>query len=127
MDDDIRYGRRPQCRPHICRHADQISLIIDGDQNDSDPVRPLPFTITVVSGSGTASVTKNLVADGIHSFAFSEFAGVDFTDVDRITIEFVQDSSVNDAVDFAIFQIYAGASPIGVENSSWGQIKELYK
>ena len=107
--------------------AERISLIVDGDHDDSVPVRPLPFTITVVSGTGTASVTKNIVTDGLQSYNFTEFAGVDFTDVDRIIFEFVQNSATNDAVDFALFQLYAGAETVPVEETSWGKLKSLYE
>ncbi len=82
--------------------ADRISLVIDGDQDDSVPVRPIPLTITVISGTGTAAVTKDLVNYGIHSFLYTEFACVDFADVDRLVFEIEQDSQINDAIDFAL-------------------------
>ncbi len=106
--------------------ADHISVTIEGDQDNSVPVRPIPMTITVVSGTGTATITKNMVEDGTHAFYFTEFAGVDFADVDRITFEIEQDSQLNDAVDFAIFQFYAGAGSVPVEETSWGRVKALY-
>lgn len=99
--------------------------VISGDMN-SGP-RPVPLTITVFSSTGTASVTRQLVLEDTYEFPFNAFTGVDFADVDRIEIEILQDSNVNDAVDFALGQYYTNESVVGVDESSWGAIKDLYR
>lgn len=99
--------------------------VISGDMY-SGP-RPVPLTVTVYSSAGTASVTRQLVLEDTYEFPFNAFTVVDFSDVDRIVFEIVQDSSVNDAVDFALGQFYTNESAVGVEESSWGVIKGLYR
>jgi len=99
--------------------------VISGDMY-SGP-RPIPLTVTVYSGTGSASVTRQLVYEETYEFPFSAFTGVDFTDVDRIVFEIVQDSNVNDAVDFALGRYYTNEGTVGVEESSWGAIKNLYR
>lgn len=99
--------------------------VISGDMY-SGP-RPVPLTVTVYSGAGSASVTRNLVYEDTYEFPFNAFTGVDFDDVDRIVFEIVQDSGVNDAVDFALGQFYTNESAVGVEESNWGAIKGLYR
>jgi len=99
--------------------------VISGDMY-SGP-RPIPLTVTVYSGTGSASVTRQLVYEETYEFPFSAFTGVDFTDVDRIVFEIVQDSNVNDAVDFALGRYYTNEAAVGVEESSWGAIKNLYR
>ena len=99
--------------------------VISGDMY-SGP-RPVPLTITVYSGAGSSSVTRQLVYEDTYEFPFNAFTGVDFGDVDRIVFQIVQDSSTNDAVDFALGQFYTNESVVGVEESSWGTIKGLYR
>jgi hypothetical protein len=99
--------------------------LVSGDMY-SGP-RPIPMTITIFSGGGSAAFTRQLVNEGTYDFPFSAFSGVDFTDVDRIVVEIVQDSSVNDAVDFALGQIYTNETLVGVDESTWGAIKNMYQ
>ena len=105
--------------------ADAILVEVFGGDLEAGP-RPTPLTITVVSGAGTASVTKNLVANTTYDFFFSEFAGVDFTDVDRLVFEVVQDEEVNPAIDFCFTRFVTHQASVPAESSSWGRIKALY-
>lgn len=92
--------------------------------------RPVPLTITVTSGRGTpaeasASATQNLVLDGTYTYPFASFAGVDFTDVDAITLFF--DASAVSAVDLCIYNFQTDGTTVAVEPVSFGTVKSLYK
>ncbi len=92
--------------------------------------RPVPCTITVTSGAGTgseatASMTLDLVNEDVYTYPFSAFTGVDFTDVDYITYNF--DASQVQAVDFAIGPLTTDVKEVGVEESTWGTIKSMYR
>jgi hypothetical protein len=100
--------------------------LVSGDMY-SGP-RPVPLEITVVSGAGTASVTQHMIIEGTYIYLFDEFTGVDFTDVDMLIFEVVQDSAINDAVDFALGEFRASISdPTGTDEATWSAIKALYK
>jgi hypothetical protein len=89
--------------------------------------RPTPVTITVVSGTGTASVTTDLIAAGFYVVPFSSFAGVDFTDVDMVTMVITQ-GPANDGVDYSLGSFTTDStSPVGAEGQSWGSVKALYR
>jgi len=77
-----------------------FELQIDGDMDDSIPVRPVPMTFTVASNGGAIqqSATVTVVQDGLYQIPFSSFPGVDFADVDYISVEF--DATQVGAVDF---------------------------
>jgi len=92
--------------------------------------RPVPCTITVTSGAGTgseatASQSLDLVDEMIYTYPFSGFTDVDFSDVDYITYHF--DASAVSAVDFAIGPLSTNVDEVGVEESTWGAIKGLYR
>jgi hypothetical protein len=107
----------------------QINLI----EGELSATRPVPCTITVTSGRGTANehtanVTKTLaIASGIVAFPFSEFTSVDFTDVDGITYKFDASQYAARAVDFAIGPLMTDEHPVGTEPTTWGAIKSLFK
>ena len=89
---------------------------------------PTPLQITVVSGSGTASSTQDLLEPRMYVFLFTDFPGVDFTDVDRLIFEVTQDSEINDAIDFAIAAFGTGTGgQIGTEGRTCGGVKALYR
>jgi len=90
--------------------------------------RPTPLTIRVWSGSGSATVTQDLIAVGTYTYPFADFAGVDFSDVDRIEFEVVQQSESNDAIDFA-FSCFRtnGDAPTPVDAESWGALKARFR
>jgi len=107
------------------------SLIVDligGDMGLSNPVRPTPMTFTVVSGTGTASHTIQLIDNKIYFIPFTNFPGVDFTDVDRVSFMVEQDPAFNDAIDFAIdfFGTDADLS-VPTQQSSWGSVKAIFR
>ena len=92
--------------------------------------RPVPCTITVTSGRGTGSETtvsssQDLIADGPYLYPYTGFAGVDFTDVDRIVYEF--DASLVSAVDFAIGPLDTDGGTVAVEEKPWGMVKQLWQ
>ncbi len=91
--------------------------------------RPVPCTITVTSGRGTAnehtaSATQSLVLEGVYAYPFASFVGVDFTDVDAITYHF--DASLVTSVDFGIGPLTTDEHEVGVESTTWGGIKSLF-
>ena len=92
--------------------------------------RPIPCTITVTSGRGTpdeatASKTLNLVDETTYSFLFSEFPGVDFTDIDYIKYTF--DGSSVTSVDFSIGPLTTDGESVDAEQNSWGAVKSIYR
>ncbi len=121
------YGLAGPLNANLAGSATAILVdLIDGDMY-SGP-RPIPLEITVVSGAGTASVTRQLIDPGTYEYPFSEFAGVDFSDVDRVEVEVVQDSAINDAVDFALGGIYVNClGPSGTDQQTWSAVKGLYR
>ena len=91
--------------------------------------RPVHCTITVTSGLGTgsettASQTVDLIDETQYEFPFTGFAGVDFTDVDRISYRF--DASDYTSVDFSIGPLRTDEQVVGVEQSTWGSIKSRF-
>lgn len=106
-------------------------FLLDGDLDDSIPPRPVPVTITVTSRRGTpqeatASVTLSILNDATSTlFLFSAFAGVDFTDVDRLVYRF--DTTTVSAVDYCIGPLKTDEVVVPVERRSWGAIKSLYR
>jgi len=92
--------------------------------------RPVPLRITVTSGRGTAgetsaTVSQNLVLDGTYTYPFASFTGVDFTDVDAVSLEL--DASAVQAVDLCIYNFQTNGTPVGVESISFGHLKTLYR
>jgi hypothetical protein len=92
--------------------------------------RPVPCTVTVTSGRGTprvctASVTRNLIDDGVYAYSFASFTGVDFTDVDAISVVF--DASRVTAVDFALGAFKTDGGTVPTRSSTWGAIKSLWE
>ncbi len=104
--------------------------ILDGELSAT---RPVPCTITVISGRGTAnehtaSVTKTLaIASGVVAFPFSEFTLIDFTDVDGITYKFDASAYAARAVDFSIGPLTTDEHEVGVEPTTWGAVKSLFE
>ena len=113
----------------IVHHATALVVdVVSGDMYAGP--RPVPCTITVTSGAGTgseatASMTLDLVNEDVYTYPFSAFTGVDFTDVDYITYNF--DASQVQAVDFAIGPLTTDVKEVGVEESTWGTIKSMYR
>lgn len=102
--------------------------VMDGDMFAGP--RPVPCTITVTSGRGTpaqatASKTLSLVNTGVYPYPFTAFPGVDFTDVDMITVRF--DSSAYTSVDYAIGPFRTDGETVPVESATWGRIKSMWK
>lgn len=67
---------------------------------DTSPPRPVPLTVTVVSGSVTAAKTVTLQNDGMVYIPFNQFPGVNFADVDRVKFSF--EASNVQAVDYSL-------------------------
>lgn len=95
----------------IASGAFAIDLVSgDLDQAGTSNDRPVPITVSVTSGLGTASeftasVSDLLVELGTYQFDFANFAGVAFGDVDRIQLTIDQSDPSLAAVDFS----FAGA------------------
>jgi hypothetical protein len=102
--------------------------VVSGDMY-SGP-RPVPCTITVISGRGTtveaiASSTLDLVDEATYNYPFSGFGPVDFSDIDYIKYTF--DASAVTSVDFAIGPLSTNGGDVDAGQSTWGAIKELYR
>jgi hypothetical protein len=102
--------------------------VVDGDMYAGP--RPVPCTITVTSGRGTpaqatASKTLSLINAGVYAYPFTSFPGVDFTDVDMITVRF--DSSAYTSVDYAIGPFRTDGETVPVESATWGRIKSMWR
>jgi len=92
--------------------------------------RPVPCTITVISGRGTAqeataSSTLDLVDEATYNYPFSGFGSVDFSDIDYIKYTF--DASAVTSVDFSIGPLSTDGGSVDSEQSTWGAIKDLYR
>lgn len=104
-----------------------IMVDVTGGDLSSGP-RPTPFTVTVTSGGVTASSTIQLVSNAKYFLPFTDFVGIDFTDVDYISFVVEQNPAFNDAIDFAIdfFGTDADAA-VANEESSFGSVKSLFR
>jgi hypothetical protein len=127
---DIQYGKTMDLNADLTVYAgSQLEInIIDGDMWAGP--RPLACTITVTSLRGTpeeatASVTKDLVDNGLHGYLFSSFTGVDFTHVD--TIRIVLDASQAAAIDVRLGPLETDGDPVPVAPTTWGAIKSLWQ
>jgi hypothetical protein len=135
----LEYGKSADLNKNLtCTGVNAIKIDFDGDMygggsasscSNPDPVygcpRPVPVTMAIISKKGTpqqatASKTINLVnpiqTPATASFNFSDFPGIDFTDVDYIKLKF--DNVVKNAVDYSLFKIYTDCSPTVIELSS---------
>ncbi|MBC8368244.1 hypothetical protein H8E52_12630 [bacterium] len=102
----------------------EVSLI-SGDMDNSDPQRPVALTLRVFSSAGDGSSTRDLIAEGLYSFPFADFPSVDFADVDRIEFEIVQDSDINDAIDFAL-GFFQTNGAVATHDVDWTGLKKSY-
>ncbi|MDI1476501.1 hypothetical protein [Polyangium sp. y55x31] len=93
------YGNQSNLNANLSR-AKAFELEIQGDMNDSVPYRPVPLTVTVLSGAVTRSATVTLLNDGMVYIPFTSFPQVNWNDVDRVTFSF--DSSQVQAVDYTL-------------------------
>ena len=84
--------------------------------------------IASIIAGGSGSVTQTDGSDGLHIFPFVDFVGVDFTQVTSIVITITADQTLNDAMDFALYEILAeNQEGIGNEDATWGAVKTLYR
>jgi hypothetical protein len=93
------YGAQSLLNANLSR-AKAFELEISGDMNNSVPYRPVPLTVTVLSGTVTRSATVTLLDDGMVYIPFTSFPMVNWSDVDRVTFSF-NGSQVN-AVDYTL-------------------------
>ncbi len=122
------YGLNADLNADLTQDGSTAFLVdVTGGDLWSGP-RPTPFTVTVISGTGTAATTIQLVDNKKYFIPYTDFPGVDFTDVDYISFAVEQDPAVNDAIDFAIdfFGTNADAS-VPNETSSFGRVKSLFR
>ena len=76
-----------------------FELEIEGDMSGGTP-RPVPLTITAISGSGAASTTVSLLANGLYTIPFTAFPGVNFADVDFLQFRF--NANNVDSIDYVL-------------------------
>ncbi len=122
------YGKNADLNADLTIDGSTALLVdVTGGDLSSGP-RPTPLTVTVVSGAGSASVTIQLISNQKYFILFSDFAGVDFTDVDYISFAVEQDPAINDAIDFAIdFFGTDSDAAVATEVTSFGSIKSLFR
>jgi hypothetical protein len=80
--------------------AKAFELEVIGDMDNGAPLRPVPLTVSVVSGGVTKSSTVTLLNDGMVYIPFSNFPNVNWSDVDQVTFAF--DGSQVNAVDYTL-------------------------
>ncbi len=91
------------------------------------PVRPVTTTITLTTGTGSVSYSQDVVADGYHFFMFSDFPGVDLTDVDQIVLVMEQDGVDDDAIDFGMMMFATdNMQSVPNEDATWSDVKALF-
>ncbi|WP_224371698.1 hypothetical protein [Hyalangium versicolor] len=95
----LQYGATGDLNANLSR-ARAFELEINGDLDDSSPIRPVLLTTTVRSNSVIASYTTTLLQDGRYYVEFSRFPGVNFADVDFV--EFYFNASQVQAIDFRL-------------------------
>jgi hypothetical protein len=77
-----------------------FELELSGDLASGASPRPVPLTVTVVSGTGSASTQVTLLNNGTYYIPFQAFPGVNFSDVDYLQFHF--DASGVQAVDYTL-------------------------
>jgi hypothetical protein len=115
----MEYGKQSDLNANLtCGDATSIKIDFNGDmdgnptpENPNPPIRPVPTTITLISGKNTpqqatASKTLDMIYDGTLQFPFTDFPGINFADIDYIGIKLAMDTVQTDAVDFIIYKIY---------------------
>jgi len=127
---ELYYGMNEDLNADLTVYAGtQLEInVLDGDMS-SGP-RPLPCTVTVTSCKGTpqeatASVTLDLIGNGVYAYPFTGFPGVDFADVDALRV--VVDASQASAVDVLIGSFETDGDSVPTQSSTWGQIKWLWE
>ena len=81
---------------------------MSGDLDDHVPAAFLPFDIELTSGANTSTAGVTLGADGAYEILFSSFVGIDFSDIDGITITSWDGVT---SPDYAISEIVATPEP----------------
>jgi len=83
--------------------------LLGGDLDNGFNPRPVPMTVTLTSGLGTAeqasfSSTLDLLVEGLNLYDLADYAdaGVDLTDLDVVNINIDQSDPILAAADFAI-------------------------
>ena len=123
----MEYGKNANLNADLLTEGGtKLQLEISGDLY-SGP-RPVPCTITLISGKGslqqaTKSVTQDLMTLNdnpiIISFNYSAFTGINFSDVDYIKIEMSMLTATQEAVDYTINWIKTDNVPTVIELSSF--------
>jgi hypothetical protein len=97
----LEYGASAQMNANLIADGSvALEFEIEGDMDNSNPVRPVALTVTIESGGGSVikSTSVQIIADGLYQIPFSSFPGVNFADVDYIGFEF--NSSTQWGVDY---------------------------
>jgi hypothetical protein len=103
----------------------QLDVDASGDDLGMWGVDGTPMTLTIWSDGVSASVTRDLYSNPGYlngedmidfEFLFTDFPGIDFSDVDRILFEFHQ-TVQNPAVDYCFHGIYLNCEPVPVDAS----------
>lgn len=93
----LEYGTQSALNANLSS-AVAFELEIDGDLNSGGSPRPVPLTVTVISGPIVRLATVTLLNNGMYYIPFSSFPNVNWTDVDRIYFHF--NASQVQAVDY---------------------------
>lgn len=127
---ELRYGMTVDLEANLTAYSGtRLEInVLSGDMYAGP--RPVPCTITVTSSRGTpqestASASQDLIGDGLYMYPFSSFPGVDFTDVDMISVVF--DTSRVSAVDFSIGPFKTDGETVPTQPTTWGHIKSLWE
>jgi hypothetical protein len=130
----MEYGKQSDLNANLtCGDATSIKIDFNGDmdgnptpENPNPPIRPVPTTITLISGKNTpqqatASKTLDMIYDGTLQFLFTDFPGINFADIDYIELKLSLDTVETDAVDFILYKIYTTGecTPTAIEMASF--------
>ncbi|GAB4544907.1 MAG: hypothetical protein Tsb0013_02310 [Phycisphaerales bacterium] len=79
----------------------------DLDQAGTEFDRPIPAVVTLTSNAGEmgeaiVSASVDLLAEGFYFIDFAQFAGIDFSDIDKVELRLDQSAPQLAAADFAI-------------------------
>jgi len=126
---DLTYGEFVDLSTDFTPSASMFIVTVATGDMYAGP-RPVPCTITVTSGRGTAeeataSMTLDLINEADYEFPFANFGGIDFADIDMISYNF--DASNVLAVDFGIGPLRTDDTTVPTKSSTWGKVKSLFK
>lgn len=126
----LRYGTAGKLHTNLTADG-STGFVLDIESSASPAIlRFVSCVVQVTShwgepGEASAIWSAAVVSPGLMRLAFSNFAGIDFTQVDELTFGFQE--TLAPGIPFTIGPITTDGGATPVRASSWGQIKRLYR